>query len=230
MSVWIIDLLLVLLFVVVVFAAARRGFFKTVLRLAAWIVSVVLAGALSAALAPPIYEAFAAKPVRALIEREIGTAVNSSQAAQAAQQVIEELPEAVQRLADFAGVSTEGLIGNLQENFSAADAAALLEQSVVAPIATAVIRLVICLALFVLLLIALRFACKYLEKLRKVPVFKQTDWLLGAGLGVIKAVLLVFVAALLLRAAAAVGSGGPFALAVENSRIAGLTSGLIWYR
>jgi len=230
LSVWIIDLLLVLLFIIVVLAAARRGFFKTVLRLGAWIVSVVLAGTLSAALAPPIYEAAAARPVRALIEREIGTAVQNSQAAQAARQVIEELPGAVRQLADFAGVSTEGLISNLQENFSAANAAALLEQSVVAPIATAVIRVIICLALFVLLLIALRFACKYLEKLREVPVLKQTDWMLGAGLGLIKAVLLVFVFSLLLRAAAAIGPGGPFALAVENSRIASLTSGLIWYR
>jgi len=225
-----IDLLLVLLFVVVVLAAARRGFFKTVLRLGAWIVSVVLAGTLSAALAPPVYEAFAAKAARALIEQQIGAAVEGSQAAQAAQKVIEGLPEAVRQLAGFAGISTEGLIDNLHSNFSAGDAAALLEQSLVAAIATAVIRLVICLALFVLLAIVLRFVCKALEKLREVPVFKQTDWMLGAALGLIKGVLLVFVAALLLRAAAAIGSGGPFALAVESSRIAGLTNGLIWYR
>ena len=230
MSDWIIDALLVLLFVVVVLAAARRGFFKTVLRLGAWIVSIVLAGSLSAALAPPIYEAFAAKAVRTLIEQQIGSAVNSSQAAQAAQKVIEELPEAVRQLADFAGVSTEGLIGNLQSNFSAANAATLLEQSVVAPIATAAIRLVVCLALFVLLVIALRFVCKYLEKLREIPVFKQTDWMLGAALGLVKGILLVFVLSLLLRAAAAISAEGPFALAVENSRIANLTSGLIWYR
>ncbi|MDR2686836.1 MAG: CvpA family protein [Oscillospiraceae bacterium] len=225
-----IDLLLALLFAVAVLAAARRGFFKTVLRLGAWILSVVLAGSLSAALAPPAYEAFAAKAARALIEQQIDTAVSGSQAAQAAQEVIGELPEAVRHLADFAGVPTEGLIDNLRSNFSAANAAALLEQSVVAPIATAVIRLVICLALFVLLVTALRFLCRWLEKLRKVPVLKQADWMLGAALGLVKGALLVFVAALLLRAAAALGSGGPFALAVENSRIANLTSGLTWYR
>jgi len=226
----VIDLLLVLAFALVVLAAARRGFFKTVLRLAAWIVSIAVAGVLSAALAPPIYEAFFAGPARALIEQSIGAAVESSQAAQAAQKVIEELPEALRQLADFAGVSTRELIGNLQSNFSAANAASLLEQSVVAPIATAVIRLCVCLALFVLLIIALRFACHWLEKLREVPVLKQTDWILGAALGAVKGVLLVFVLALLLRAAAAVSTGESFPLAVENSRIANLTSGLIWYR
>jgi len=225
-----IDLFLALVFLFAVLAAARRGFFKTVLRLAAWILSVVLAGALSAALAPPVYEAFAAKPARALIEQQIGAAVNGSQAAQAAQKVIEELPEAVRQLADFAGVPAEGLIDNLQSNFSTEGAAALLEQSVVAPIATAAIRLIICLSLFVLLVIVLRVVCHWLEKLRKVPVLKQTDWILGAALGLIKGALLVFVAALLLRAWAAVSANEAFALAVEGSRIASLTSGLIWYR
>jgi len=40
----------------------------------------------------------------------------------------------------------------------------------------------------------------------------------------------VFVLALLLRAWAAVSDGGSLALAVENSRIANLTNGLVWYR
>jgi len=226
----IIDLLLVLAFAVVVLAAARRGFFKTVLRLGAWIVSIAGAGFLSGALAQPIYNAFFANPARLLIEREIGAAVEGSQAAQAAQSVIEELPEALRQLADFAGISTEGLIGNLQRNFTTADAAALLEQSIVAPIAMAVIRLVVCLAVFVLLLIVLRFVTHHLEKLRKIPVLKQTDWMLGAALGIIKGILLVFVLALLLRAWAAVSNGESFVLAVESSRIAQLTSGLVWYR
>ena len=226
----IIDLLLVLAFALVVLMAARRGFFKTVLRLGAWVVSIVGAGFLSAALATPIYNAFFANPARTLIEREIGAAVEGSQAAQAAQKVIEELPEALRQLADFAGISTEGLIGNLQQNFTTADAAALLEQSIVAPIAIAVIRLAVCLALFVLLLIGLRFVTHHLEKLRKIPVLKQTDWMLGAALGAVKGVLLVFVLALLLRAWAAISNGENFVLAVESSRIANLTSGLIWYR
>ena len=230
MSAWIIDALLVLVLLVTVFVAARRGFFKTVLRLGAWILSVVLAASLSAALAAPAYEAFAAEPVRLLIEQSIDSAVSSSQAAQAAQQVIEELPEAVQKLADFAGISTEGLIENLQSNFTAANAAALIEESIAAPLATAAIRMLICLVLFVLLLIGLRVACHWLEKLKEVPVFKQSDWILGAALGLIKGVLLVFVLALLLRAGAALNEGSSFALAVENSFVANLTDGLTWYK
>ena len=222
-----IDGLLVLVFALVVWMAARRGFFRTVLQLGAWIVSIALAGVLSAALAPPVYEAFFAEPARLLIERNIGAAVESSQAAQYAQTVIEELPEAVRQLAGVAGVSTEGLIGSLREGgFGIANAAELLEHSIVAPIATAVIRFAICLILFALLLVGLRLLAHKLSRLREIPVLKQTDWILGAALGLVKGVLLVLMLALFLRAAAALNEGGDFALAVENSRIAALTEGV----
>ncbi|MCL1952774.1 MAG: CvpA family protein [Oscillospiraceae bacterium] len=225
-----IDLLLALLFALAVFMAARRGFFRTVLQLGAWVASIALAGALGAALAQPVYEGFFAAPARALIEQNIGAAVDSSQAAQYAQKVITELPAAVQQLAGVAGVSTEGLIDNLQEGFTTADAAALIEQSVVAPIAVAVIRFAMCLGLFALLLLVLRLLARKLGKVRDIPVFKQADWILGAALGIVKGVLLVLVVALALRAAAAMNDGGAFALAVEKSRIAALTEGVFGNR
>lgn len=227
MTAWIIDLLLIAVFIFMVLAAARRGFVVTVLRLAAWAASIALAGVLSSALAEPIYNAFIAESARGLIAENIGTAVQSSQAAQYAQEVITELPQALRQLAEVAGISTGDLLTGLQASaFTAANAAAVLEQSIVAPIAIAVIRLLTGLALFLLLMIALRFVCARLEKLRRLPVLKQADGLLGAGLGIIKGVLLLFVAALLLRAAAAVApADGGFALAVENSRIAALLTG-----
>jgi len=221
-----IDALLVLAFALVVWMAARRGFLRTVLQLGAWILSIAVAGVLSAALAPPIYEAFFAGPARLLIERNIGAAVEGSQAAQAAQQVIEELPEAVRQLAGVAGVSIEGLTANLQSNFTIANAAELIEQSLVSPIAIAVIRFAICLGLFLLLLLVLRFLAHRLSKLRKIPVLRQADWILGAALGLVKGVLLVTMLALFLRAAAALNEGGNLAAAVENSRIAALTEGV----
>lgn len=219
-SAWIIDGALVLIFLAAAAWAAYKGFFVTVLRLAAWVVSFGLAAALSAALAAPVYEAFFASPARELIAQNIGAAVDGSQAAQYAQQVIADLPGAVQELAEVAGISINELVGGLQTGLHAENAAIVLEQGLVAPIATAVIRLVISLVLFVILMVVLRFVCSWLEKLRKLPVLKQADWLLGAVLGAVKGLLLVFVLALVLQAAAALSADdGAFVQAVSNSRI-----------
>jgi len=218
-SAFFIDLVLVGLWGAMALWAMVRGFFAAALTLGAWIVSLALAGVLSAALAQPLYEALFANAARALIESNIDSAVQGSQAAQAAQQVIADLPEALQHLARMTGISTQGLIESLQNQaFNSASAAELLEQAVVAPIVTAAFRLILSIVLFVVLFFAAKLITRQIAKLRRLPVLKQADKLLGAALGLVKGALLVFVTALGLKAAAALGIGGEaFAEATEQS-------------
>jgi len=214
-----IDLILVALWGVMVFWAMKRGFFSTALTLVAWVASLALAGVLSSALAAPLYEAFFANSARAIIESNIDAAIQSSEAALYAQRVITELPDALQRLAQMAGISIEDLIGNLNgQAFTSASAAELLEQTIVAPIAVSAFRIILSIVLFAVLFFAARMIVRQVAKLRKLPVLKQADQLLGAGLGFIKGALLVFVLALALQAAAALHIGGDaFAEAAEQS-------------
>jgi len=220
----VLDLILLAIVLVVALLAWRRGFFVTVLRLGAWIVSIAVAGALSNALARPIYEAFFAGPAQNMIEQRLGGALNASQAAQAAGQVIAELPAAVSQLAArLGGISTESLVAGLDaRQWSTANASQLLEQSIVAPIGTAVVRFALALLVFALLMLITRLLCRQLEKLRKLPLLKKADGILGAALGLVKGVLLLFVLALLLRAAAALAEGTAFAEAVDSSRVVAL--------
>lgn len=224
-----VDLSLLLVWVLVVFLAARRGFFAVALQLGAWVVSIALSGTLSAMLAQLLYDSFGRGMALRFIEENIGQAVQGSQAAQRAQEMIAQLPQALERLAQLAGISTQGLIENLKaRQFSAADAAQVLEESIVAPIAIAAIRILLRLALFAALLFVTRLICRQVAKLGKLPVLKQADRLLGAVLGLLKGALLLFVLSLLLRAAAALHLGGPeFESAIENSAIVGA---LEWIR
>jgi len=224
-----LDLILLLLWALVIFLAVRRGFFAAALQLGAWIVSIALAGFLSGLLAQPLYEAFVRSWAQGLIEGQIDQAVQSSQVAQYAQEVLAGLPQSLAQLAQMAGISTQGLIGDLQaRQFSSANAAQLLEETIVAPLAVAAIRILLSLILFTLLLIATRLVCRQLEKLRRLPVLKQADRLLGAALGLLKGALLVSVLALALRATAALEFGGPeFIQGVDGSYI---VSALEWIR
>ena len=218
-SAFVIDLILIALWGGMVLWAMARGFFATALTLGAWIVSLTLSGVLSAALAQPLYEVLFANTARTLIESNIDSAIQGSQAAQAARQVIADLPEALKHLAQMTGISTGSLIENLQSSaFNSASAAELLEQAVVAPIVTAAFRLILSIVLFAMLFFAARLITRQIAKLRRLPVLKQADKLLGAALGLLKGALLVFVTALGLRAAAALGIGGEaFAEATEQS-------------
>jgi len=222
-----LDFILFVIFAAVVVWAAKRGFFATALRLGAWIVSIAVARVLGSALAPPLYEALAAQPIRRMIESNIDGAVNSSQAAQYARQLIADLPDALSQLAArVGGVTADSLIDNLDtQQFTAANAAQLLEQSIIAPIGIAVIRLALSLLLFVLLLFVTRLILGKLEKIRRLPLLKQADSLLGAALGLVKGVLLLLILVLVLRAAAALSQeGSVFAEMVDASRIVSLLS------
>ena len=224
-----IDLILLLLWALVIFLAVWRGFFVVALQLVAWVVSITVASIVSSMLAQPVYELFFQGAARRLIETQIDQAVQSSQAAQYAEEVIAGLPQALSRLAEMAGISTQGLIDNLQAHqFTAANAAQMLEQSIVAPIAVAAVRIALSLVLFVILLLITRLVARQVAKLKKLPVLKQADRWLGAVLGLVKGALLMLVLTLLLRAAAALHIGGPeFEAGVEGSFLVGA---LEWIR
>jgi uncharacterized membrane protein required for colicin V production len=225
---WILDGALLLLFCAAIWTSARRGFLVSALRFGAWVVSIALAGAFSTALAHPLYDAFAAEPVRTLITKNISGMVNGSDAIHYAQKVIAELPDALARLAEVAGLSLPSLQSSLAgKQFSTQNAAQLLEQNIAAPIAVAAIRMVTMLVLFWVLLGVTRFICRRVEKINRLPVLKQADKLLGAALGLLKGLLLLYILVLLLRAAAALGLGGAvFAGWVESSRLVGLFGAL----
>ena len=220
-----LDLILLAVFAAVVLWAARRGFFVAVLGLGAWIVSIAVAQVLGTALAQPLYNAFAAGPARRMIEANIDQAIESHEAAQYAQRILAELPQALSQLAQrVGGVTPDSLIENLgEQQFTAANAAELLEQSIVAPIGIAIIRLGLTLLLFVLLLFVSRLVIHKLERVRSLPVLKQADSILGAALGIVKGGLLLYVLALVLQAAAALSqTDSAFAGAVDASRIIAL--------
>ena len=222
-----LDLILLAIFAFVVFWAARRGFFVTVLRLGAWIVSIAVAQVLGNALAPPLYNAFAAGPARRMVEANIDQAIDSHEAAQYAQRILADLPQALSQLAQRAGgVTPEALMENLgEQQFTAANAAQLIEQSIIAPIGIAIIRLALTLLLFLGLLLLCRLIIHKLETVRRLPVLKQADGILGAALGLVKGGLLLFLLALVLQAAAAFSQpDSAFAQAVDTSRIIQLLS------
>ncbi|MDR3313306.1 MAG: CvpA family protein [Oscillospiraceae bacterium] len=218
---WLLDGALVLIFALTVLFALKRGFLSVVLSLACWLVSLVFAGALSAAVAQPAYDALAAQPVRNMIETRIAdTAVGTEAAVLHVEKLLEELPDSLRELADFSGVSLDALVNKLEAMpTDGRSAAELLESTIVAPVAVAAIRWGLSIAFFALLLLLTRLIARQLERAGKIPVIKQANQALGAVLGVAKGLLVVFVLCLLLRVAAELRADGDFAAAVEEAKI-----------
>ena len=78
-----LDLILVLLFVLIVFLSYRRGFVRTVVELAGYILICVVAFACTGPLSNWIYDTFMAEPVTHAVADAIETQVGDSAAAAA---------------------------------------------------------------------------------------------------------------------------------------------------
>ncbi|MDR2526231.1 MAG: CvpA family protein [Oscillospiraceae bacterium] len=222
-----LDGALLLAFVIVLARTVKRGFLASLLSIACWVLSLVCAGAMSAALAQPMYEGFVARPAQSAIEAKMTETVSGAEIAVFAEKTLAELPAALRELADFSGVSLDSLSANLDaaKSSKAQNAAELLQREIVAPVATAAIRWGLSIILFCLLLALSRLVARRLEKVGKLPVLKQVNWLLGVALGLLKGLLVVFVLALLLRVAGELG-GGVLGEATEQARLPQLAEAL----
>ena len=216
-----LDIALVALFVLVVLWSAKRGFIVTVLRVAAWVVSFVVSRMLGSALAEPLYNAIAAPPARNAIANNLDQ-VMQGDAVQSAQQLLANMPNFLLQLAQRTGGVTQDYLleSAAGQPFDVQSAAYALERSVIAPIGEAVFQFVLTLIAFAVLLLLCRLIILKLQKIRKLPVIKQFDGLLGGLAGLLKGALLVAIVVLLLQLVAAfVNQDSVFVQWVDSSTI-----------
>jgi len=216
-----LDIALVALFVLVVLWSAKRGFIVTALRVAAWVVSFVLSRMLGSVLAEPLYNAIAAPLARNAIANNLDQ-VMQGDVVQSAQQLLVALPNFLLQLAQRTGGVTEDyLLGNAAgQPFDVQSAAYALERSVIAPIGVTVFQFALTLICFGLLLLLCRLIIRKLQKIRKLPVIRQFDGLLGGLAGLLKGALLVAIVVLLLQLLAAfMNQDGALVQLVDSSSI-----------
>jgi len=222
-----LDIALFVLFVAVVLWSARRGLIVTALRVAAWVVSFVLSRMLGSWLAEPLYNAIAAPLARNAIADNLDQVMQGS-AVQGAQQVLTSIPNFFLQLAQRTGGVTEDYLlqSAAAQPFDVQSAAYALERSVVAPVGVAVFQVVLMLLGFAALMVICRVVVHQLAKVRKLPVLKQFDRLLGGVAGLLKGALLVAIVVLLVQLVAAFANqDGAFVQQVDNSI---LVSWLSW--
>ena len=175
----------------------NRGFFATLLDLAAYVLSMIGAKLFSAQLAPVVYQSVVQPPLRAKIVEGFGSAAGADIGAQV-QAALQAIPDSIAGVMKLLGLSWESLVEKVSTmNLTGKHAIDKLMQSAVDPIATAVVRT----ALFVIIAFVLTAVLKVVFHLlnrviKELPAIKQINTGLGVVLGVLRGVVLVFLLAL----------------------------------
>jgi uncharacterized membrane protein required for colicin V production len=193
---YILDGLVIIIFLLAVWLGYRRGFFKSIIQLVGCIAAVMIASGLSAPLAAGIYDQFFSKSIQGQIQDQIEKAGTES-VETALGGVLDELPDSVvnalslfdlgtaEQVKDKLSDSLEGSVTQISQH---------VEQQVVRPAAVSLLRVLCFFILFILFTVFVGIIASAVGKLFKLPVLRQADGLLGAMLGAVQGIVLVFVA------------------------------------
>lgn len=218
--VYAVDILLLLAFFTMIAVGAAKGFVKSVLGMVAMIAAFAIAYQLSAVLAPVIYDRFISQRVFEAINEKLINASGAGAAAQQAAAVFASIPEAVLNMAASIGIDTGGIVQKVSAlDNQGANIATELEQSVAAPIITAVAHAILFVIVLVLSYILLMVVVKLIDKFFKLPLLKTANRLLGGVLGAVKGVILVFLLCVILEVFAGGGKDSFAGDAVASSKI-----------
>lgn len=217
---YLLDLGFLAVFGLTIFVSAKRGFFATLIDLAAYVVSLVAAKIFSQQLAPVIFQSSFEAPLRNEITEGLAKVGVTDYAAQI-EATLRSLPDSVSGLMELIGVNKEQLLQKLQSSpLAGKHVVDSIMESVAAPVATAVIRTVLFVVIAVVLCVVLRVVCTLLDKvIKKLPAIRQINTGLGVVLGVLRGALVVFLLALLVNVVAGFSGNETFIAAAQDSLV-----------
>ncbi len=202
---YILDGVLLLIVIVTVALGYRRGFIRSVVQLVGLIAAVVIASSLSGSLSTLVYDSFVSEPLQNKVVEAVENA-GSGVASERLDSALESLPPFLVNAINQNDQATQAL-DDLQNTVvdSTTSLAKTLVNTVIRPLAIGLFRVVIFIVLVVLLLLVVKLLTALIKPVTKLPVIRQADGLLGAAIGLVKAVLFVLIAVSVMQLLASSG-------------------------
>lgn len=218
---YIIDIILAALLAVCLIVGRKRGFVKSLMDLASNLIAFILARVVSVQLAPQIFAQYFEQRAYSSLNRELASAESS--ASSQVQSALDSIPESLDGFLGMLGVDKKSMASALSQKLeeSGADIAEVLMNNIVSPVLTAIIKLLVFVAVFVLAVLILKIATLLLDKLTELPAVKQANEIFGLLFGAVKGVIVIAVACFALELIAGVIGNDSLTSLVESSRIVG---------
>lgn len=225
---YIIDAVLVIVFVITVLVSAKKGFFKTLFELGAYVIALIGAKLFSASFAPGIFDGYISDTAESYISGALGQA-GTTNYADAINAALDKIPEWVNSLAELIGISKESIAQQVANLDLAGDnAVESIMNAIVTPVGTAIIQTLLFVVIAFVLLAVLKIAVRLLDKtIKKLPAIKQVNSGLGAVLGAVKGIITVILVSLVLGVLSGALGSTVFVDAVNDSMIINLIQGLL---
>ena len=180
-----IDILLLAILVILIIRGQRKGFIRMLLETVGYIASSVAAWFVSNKFAAVVYDSY----FKAGVVRGIKSRFSEDGSMDALNAAFYSIPSNLRGIAEKIGFNAE----SLTQKFSDSDTttANAIEQTVVGPIVTVVLKILLFIVVFVLCSIIFKFLISIISRVTKLPVIKSVDGVMGAVLGLLNGVIVV---------------------------------------
>ncbi|MFV0497363.1 MAG: CvpA family protein [Candidatus Fimivivens sp.] len=188
---WVLDAITVGIIAAFGFSSYRQGFLNTIVMLLGSLGAVFVAFTYSEPIAQIIYQQFLNEKVLTVVSENLQslTAIDAAAFARELEEMVREMPA----LFSFA---FEADMGNWYQQLTAGNDAAVsaaITDTIIAPVAISLLRVVIFFILFSLLMILVKVVAGLLKTVNHLPIIGIFNGLLGGVLGVIQGMLYMFV-------------------------------------
>jgi len=220
---YLLDIIFIALAVVLIITGAKKGLIKALLDGLSTIVSGVLAYMLSKPVAEFIYTSFVRNFIKERFTNVLsGSSENLDGITERINVLLNELPEGAINLASKFGFNINAEAVAIAQS-GANDTESLVEAVMVNVADNVLLRLteaVTLIALFIVVSIALIFVIRLLnDVIKKVPVVKEINKIAGGILGLVKAIVVIFVASTILFIVAGSSNDETVVTVVNSSKI-----------
>lgn len=194
----ILDIVLIAVVVLLIVIGAIRGIARTLYNLLSVFLSGFLAYIASTAAAGWIFDNFIAASIqKSVTESLAGTAQSTGNAAQ---DVVNALPDYVVGILNMFGISADSLSGSVSTAAdSSADAISGVIVGAVAPVLTSVLSVILLIVLFIIFILLFKLLSKKFLRLFELPIIRSANKLLGGALGMCEGIILCYIFILVCR-------------------------------
>ncbi len=215
-----IDIVLIIVLVTNIFDSARKGFLRCVLSLVCVFVSLFAALHYSAPAAEWAYDNLLAERIVSEVEEKIDEGLSSEVAADTVLVATEMIPEFLAESIKELGIDIDALSAEISAlQLSSGDTALKISEQIIRPGALVLLKLVCYILIYLAVRFVLGLIVGLIDKIPSLPVIGHMNKWLGAALGTVKGVVIVFVLCVLINALASIVKPSEFEMALQSSRI-----------
>jgi uncharacterized membrane protein required for colicin V production len=197
-----LDIIIVIIASLTIYFAYRRGFIKTLLSASSFLIAILLTALLLSPVKSALMSSSLADDVRSRVETEINNIISTNSIND-----VEELTGKDSKVSEFTNILEK--IGLNQEDLNAkfkewkAESGANLKEKFIDYIADPVVDAIITLAAIVIIffgsIILLKITAYVLDKVCKLPILKTANKLLGVIMGVVLALVRIYLFVILVK-------------------------------